>query len=414
MSLFNYVQAHERPIARAKERRKEGLRMATSLWKRAAAALKDTRSLCMVRMASRKGFRNADLEAAIIKATSHDEFSIDYKNAHRVFLWIRTSPTFLKPLIWCLTRRMEKTHCWVVALKGLMLTHGVFCVKIPALKKIGRLPFDLSKFEDRTSGSGNAWALSAFVRAYFTFLDQSSTFLSFSDDIDKESMQGALIQLQRSQALLNLLLQIRPCQNGLRFGLILEAMDCVVIEIFDVYSIICKGLATVLPKIFMVKISEATMALEILQRAALQCTQLQSFFDVCKRMGVLNAAEFPPVEKIPEEDIRELERIICGVSGNGHSIEDNFGNRESASAEKETDWRNSSGTVISHDWVIFHDEFQVDDRRKENRGNPFVDHSRDGFRDWEEFTQWQQEQKLVMLQCGSAMEERQRNLIRRF
>jgi hypothetical protein len=80
------------------------------LWRRASGALKDQNSLLAISLSRQTWYRNSDLEAAIIKATSHDESYVDYRNAQRVFTWIRTSPVSLKPLIWALTTRMEKTR----------------------------------------------------------------------------------------------------------------------------------------------------------------------------------------------------------------------------------------------------------------------------------------------------------------
>ncbi|KAG2321913.1 hypothetical protein Bca52824_015126 [Brassica carinata] len=60
--------------------------------KRAAAAIKDRKSLLAVGFSKRTSHHNLDLEAAIIKATSHDSSSVDYSNAHRVYKWIRSFP----------------------------------------------------------------------------------------------------------------------------------------------------------------------------------------------------------------------------------------------------------------------------------------------------------------------------------
>jgi hypothetical protein len=105
------------------------------LWRRAAGALKDQNSILAVSLSGQTRYRNSDLEAAIVNATSHDESYVDYRSAQRVFAWIRASPVSLKPLIWALASRS-----WVVAIKGLMLMHGVFCCKTAAVRRIGRLP----------------------------------------------------------------------------------------------------------------------------------------------------------------------------------------------------------------------------------------------------------------------------------
>ncbi|KAG2321911.1 hypothetical protein Bca52824_015124 [Brassica carinata] len=100
--------------------------------KRAAAAIKDRKSLLAVGFSKRTSHHNLDLEAAIIKATSHDSSSVDYSNAHRVYKWIRSSPHLnLKTLIHTLSSRVSHTRSWIVSLKSLMLLHGVISCKLP-------------------------------------------------------------------------------------------------------------------------------------------------------------------------------------------------------------------------------------------------------------------------------------------
>lgn len=155
-------------------------RRATTLWRRAAAAVKDGHSLWMARlMAGRRkgagGRQFPDLEVAVIRATSHDPSRIDYTNAQRVFTWVRTSPsTFLRPLLLALSRRMQRTRSWVVALKGLLLIHGVFCSRTPLLDKIGRLPFDLSNFQ-----ANHLFFPSTFDQVHLLFTSERLVIVTF-------------------------------------------------------------------------------------------------------------------------------------------------------------------------------------------------------------------------------------------
>lgn len=182
------------------------------LWKRAVGILKDKNSIHLAGLSRRTPYRNPHLEAIVIKATSHDDSSVDYKNFQRVYQWARTSPLYMKPLIWSLSTRMEKTRSWIVALKGLMLIHGVFCCKIPAIQRIGRLPFDLSSFTD--GHSSRAWGFNAFVRAYFAYLDKRSTFVSSEVLKPLPSTEAPLSEELRRlvtwQSLFDLLLQVTP------------------------------------------------------------------------------------------------------------------------------------------------------------------------------------------------------------
>ncbi|KAM5567867.1 putative clathrin assembly protein [Rosa sericea] len=311
------------------------------LWKKAAGLVKDRNSIWAASISRRTSFRNPDLESIVIKSTSHDQAHVDYKNFHRVYQWVRTSPTYVKPLLWAISSRMDKTRSWVVALKGLMLMHGVFCCKIPAVQRIGRLPFDLSNFTDGHSKPSKTWAYNAFVRAYFTYLDHRSAFLhetassavAFRKQQQLGRLQGGGLDIQspeeepplkeelrkllKWQALMDMLLQIRPNPGTAKVYLVFEAMICILTEIFDVYSRICKGIARTLMRIYAAPgKEEAQMALEVVQKAAIQGEELEMYLEFCRDLGALGSSECPKVEHIPEEDIRDLERIIHEVSDN--------------------------------------------------------------------------------------------------
>ncbi|XP_050231292.1 putative clathrin assembly protein At1g25240 [Mercurialis annua] len=336
------------------------------IWKRAAGALKDQKSILVATFSRRTSYRNPDLEFAIIKATNHNESYVDYKNAQRVFAWIRTSPVSLKPLIRVLTARVEKTQDWVVALKSLMLLHGVFCCKTQAVLRIGRLPFDLSNFTDGHSKPSKLWGFNAFIRAYYAYLDQRSSLLYEQRRQmvaeDSNPMVQELLRLENWQSLLDMLLQIKPLANNMRESLILEAMDCVIIEIFDVYSRICNGVARVLIGIYSAGKFEATLALKVLQKAIIQGEDLASFFEFCREFGVFNAMEVPKVTKIPEEDLKDLERIINGVSERNDNDDDDNNHRNGdnkiVEIDKEIDEIDKLKTVITDKWEVFDEEMK--------------------------------------------------------
>ncbi|RWR75124.1 putative clathrin assembly protein [Cinnamomum micranthum f. kanehirae] len=342
------------------------------LWKKAAAAVKDKRSIYLAKVGRRRGFRNPDLEAAIIKATSHDNSCVDYKNAQRVFNWVRTSPNFLKPLMWALTKRVEKTRNWVVALKALMLIHGVFCTRIPSVLKIGHLPFDLSSFCDRSSSPAKSLGHSTFVRAYYAFLELHSKLLSsyYKEEEEGEidpSMTRTIQRLHRSQALLDLLLQIKPFDERMEVGLVREALDNVIIEVFDVYNGICSRIMNVLAQVFSTgSAPEAAEVLQILHKGTSQNLQLKAYFQLCREMRVVNAAKLPAMEKVSEEDIRYLERIVKqGDSGDGGLNADEY--RERGGESGKMDLKEMSGRMVTDKWVVFEEEMPRDCRGASSR-----------------------------------------------
>ncbi|MBA0727039.1 hypothetical protein Golax_002821 [Gossypium laxum] len=349
------------------------------LWKKVTGIIKDKNSIVWANFSGKSSFRNPDLETSIIKATSHDEYHIDKRNAQIVFSWIRASPISLRPLVWALSRRMEKTRSWVVAVKGLMLMHGLFYCKVPAVEKMGRLPFDLSSFTDGHTTSGKAWGFNAFVREYYAFLDQRALVLSEKDNRkadDRSPMAQQLSKLQKLQSLLDMLLQVKPRAENMKLPLILEAMDCIIIEIYDVYSRICAEITKVLLNIYSVKKPEAATALKVLQKAMTQGEELSSFFDSCKEFGVMNANEFPTVAQIPKEEVEELERIVNGASDmTMTTYEDSIGDysiEENDETAAIVEHKEALKTVITDKWVVFDENLKINEE-KNNKNFSFAE-----------------------------------------
>ncbi|CAL0306051.1 unnamed protein product [Lupinus luteus] len=376
------------------------------LWKKASGVLKDKNSIIVARFSGNGPFRNPDLETVIIKATSHDEQKIDCKNVQRVFHWIRVSPLYLKPLVMAISIRVRKTRSWVVALKGLVLMHGVFTVDIPVVQRMGKLPFDLSNFSDGHLSPEKAWGFNAFVRAYFAYLDQRSSFVSYeakkmSNRIKQrnynknveveETLMEELEKLQKLQGLIDRLMQIKPGNMNMNVGLILEAMDCVIVEVFDIYSKFCKMIAKVLLRIYDIGGRvEAGIGLNVLQKATIQGDELTLYIEFCREIGVLNASQCPRIQRIPEEDIQDLEKIISGafekkkMEGNGNGG-GGLNNEDKAIVvgQCENESENGLTTVITHQWEVFDDDIMVIDVEEFNdlrpnivtKTNPFEENS---------------------------------------
>ncbi|KAG6494606.1 putative clathrin assembly protein At1g25240 [Zingiber officinale] len=362
-------------------------------WRRVMGTVKDKWSVYLVKTVGGRHYlrRRPEVDAAVIRATSHDEMSVDYKSAGRVFTWARAAPSSLMaPLMWAVGRRASRTRSWPVALKCLLLAHGLLLCSddAPPSARVGRLPFDLSDFRDRSSASPG---FSAFVRAYFNFLDHRSLFSSVGSAVspspaaDLEDGDDDLEGLKRLQVLLDLLMQIQPYADSMAVGLVLEAMDCVVIEIFEVYSGICSGIARFLVGVHgsnsgdvdkRVKRRRA-MGIRILRRAAAQSAQLSSYFDLCRSLGVLNAADLPRVEGIPEKDMNDIEALMLGGAPAANTAA--FTSAAEKQEEEEEEGKRAraaldSATMISRKWVVFDDEGNVGNttllRSPEKSGQP--------------------------------------------
>ncbi|XP_015167607.1 putative clathrin assembly protein At1g25240 [Solanum tuberosum] len=367
------------------------------LWRKVSGLLKDQNSVWIASLSRRTALRNPDIEAAVIKATSHDEFSMNMKNVDRVFRWLRLSSTNLKPLIWAISIRTEKTKSWVVAIKVLILMHGLYSTRLPCVQRIGRLTFDLSNFEDGHSRNIEMQGINEFIRAYFMFLDQKSYFLFMemeekrsmvklnknmvmqnleNEEKENYSMAQDLVLLEKLQTLLDMLLEIRPLSDSSIVPLILEAMDCVVTEIFDVYSRIRLGIARVLSRINVIGKVEATLALKIIKKANIQAVELSLYFEFNRDIGVRNAEICPIVDQIPNEEIKELEEIIKGASDTSEKIDEI--NQDIVIYEK-MESETKLKTIITNRWETFDEEHGGDDSsaivKFTSRINPFADYS---------------------------------------
>ncbi|KAL1223643.1 putative clathrin assembly protein [Cardamine amara subsp. amara] len=342
------------------------------LWKRAAAAIKDRKSLLAVGLSRRTSYRNADLESAIIHATSHDSSSVDYSNAHRVYKWIRASPLNLKTLVNALSTRVNHTRSWIVALKSLMLLHGVLCCKLPSVVgEIRRLPFDLSLFTDGHSCLSKTWGFNIFVRAYYTFLHHYSLFLSDQIHRHRVSRRSSsekadfvvqeLDRIQKLQSLLDLILQIRPIADNMKKTLILEAMDCVVIESLNIYGRICSGIIKIIP---LACKTEAVTLLKIVQKASAQGEDLDIYFEFCKNFGVSNARETPQFVRIPEE---EVEKIVKNIEENEKPKKEEEEKKAIVVMEKNP---KKLQTIITDKWEVFEDDYCYFNSKEDEFQNP--------------------------------------------
>ncbi|XP_074282248.1 putative clathrin assembly protein At1g25240 [Silene latifolia] len=353
----------------------------SKLWRRATGKIKDRNSILILNILSRNSrYRQPDLEAAIIKATSHDETHIDYKNARRVFTWVQASPSHLMVFLWALTRRAKRTQNWVVALKSLILLHGVLCTKAPGTRKIGRLPFDLSSFEDGQTRDGpRRRACSEFVQAYFAFCDMKSVILSaeLRDEVAETLMEEAareraegkavLVRVHRWQELLDTVLEVRPVGGrNINDVTVLEAMDCMVIEVFELYSKICDGIAKGLMSIYKVKAEKevASMALDILHKASRQGRDLSDYFHFCTKIGILHLTECPKIQQIPEDDFFQLKKIINGDTKSEEFEEEIMKGalvvvnetRDVVMVQNQDENKSWLKTVISDKWEVFDEE----------------------------------------------------------
>lgn len=148
--------------------------MAPSKLRKALGAVKDQTSISIAKVASNNA---PDLDVAIVKATSHDEIPIDEKYVYEILHLTSFSRGYVSACVHSLSKRIGKTHNWIVAMKALMLIHRLFQDGDPSFEREvlqgmrrGARLLNLSDFRD--DSHSNAWDYSAFVRTYALYLDE--------------------------------------------------------------------------------------------------------------------------------------------------------------------------------------------------------------------------------------------------
>ncbi|GAU36684.1 hypothetical protein TSUD_15970 [Trifolium subterraneum] len=183
-----------------------------------------------------------------------------------------------------------------------------------------------------------------------------------------------LKNLEELQKLIDMLLRIKPRNElNMNITLILEAMDCIMDEIVEVYCKFSKEINRVLSWVCDIGgKEEAYIGLDIVRKTQLQGEKIILYFDFCKEIGVLNNSGCPTIVRINEETIEELKRIIKGGDEKAIVVRDNSKKFENC----------LKTTIITDQWEVFLDDIIVEDEQKHapnailsilDANNPFVD-----------------------------------------
>ncbi|OEL17628.1 putative clathrin assembly protein [Dichanthelium oligosanthes] len=150
--------------------------MAPSKLRQALGAVKDQTSIGLAKVGS-GGSVTADLDVAIVRATSHSEsFPADERHIREILALTCLSRGYVGACVSSLSRRLGRTRSWAVALKTLVIVHRLLADGDPAFEqevfyatRRGTRMLNMFDFCDRSRA--DAWDFSAFVRTYAAYLD---------------------------------------------------------------------------------------------------------------------------------------------------------------------------------------------------------------------------------------------------
>ncbi|RWV85249.1 hypothetical protein GW17_00052971 [Ensete ventricosum] len=296
-----------------------------SVFRQAIGAIKDQTSISLAKFST----NSSNLEVAILKATSHDEVPIDERHLADVLLLSASSPSSAATCLQILSRRISRTSNWVVALKSLVVVFRLLCnggsqfihEALAAGDSSPRL-LDLSAFRDHSAAS-SPWDYSAFVRTFAVYLDArlESALLGKLSNLGRRpvmpadvfaNMRSPLIlgHIEHWQRLLDRAVGTRPTGPAKTNRLVQIALYLVVCETFSLYRDISNGLSMLLDNFFHLQPESRLRTLRACMKARKQFEELDSLYDLCKKMGVGRMSEYPSVQKISGSLLKALEDFL--------------------------------------------------------------------------------------------------------
>ncbi|XP_021742893.1 putative clathrin assembly protein At1g03050 [Chenopodium quinoa] len=353
-------------------------------FRRAIGAVKDQTTIGLAKVGSSASL--SDLDIAIVKATSHDEYPAEEKYYDEIYSLTCYSRAFIGSCVSTISRRLSKTKNWVVALKTLMLIQKLLSEGDPAFEqeifystRRGTRMLNMSDFRDSRS---NCWDYSAFVRMFALYLDERLEFKvqgkrkhhhhrtrsysssyemqqpeeQYRDSSNNVSVSGSspwtvattdlsteqvLSKIHHLQQLLDRFLSTKPSGSAKHNRIVIVALYSIVRDSFQIYYDITDILAILIDQFMELDIPECIKVHEILCRISNQFDELDSYYAWCKDIGVVRSSEYPEVEKITpkkldlmDEFIREKAASIVNKLAN---MDRNKEEKESASLEEKED-----------------------------------------------------------------------------
>ncbi|XP_047940257.1 clathrin coat assembly protein AP180-like [Salvia hispanica] len=309
--------------------------------KKAIAVVKDQTSISLAKVSSKDC---ANLEVAILKATSHEDVPIDDKYAYEVIRLVASNKIHAAACARAISKRIGRTRNWVVALKSLMLVLRIFQDGDPyfprevlhAMKRGAKI-LNLSSFRDDSNSS--PWDYTAFVRTFALYLDERLECFLTGKLQRRQALDGAaeassVFQRSRSkiicatepvrdmkpamlldkmsywQRLLDRALATRPTGCAKENRLVHVALYAVLKESFDLYKDISEGLSLILDSFFHLQYQNCVIAFQTCIKAVKQFEEVSSFFSLCQSLGIGRVYEYPIIQAISDELIESLQEFL--------------------------------------------------------------------------------------------------------
>lgn len=329
--------------------------MAPTTIRKAIGAVKDQTSIGIAKVV---GNVAPDLEVLIVKATSHDDEPADDKYIREILNLTSHSKGYVDASVFAISKRLSKTHDWIVATKALMLVHKLLVDGSPLFgeelmhsSQKGTRVLNMSDFRDEAHS--HSWDHVGFVKSYALYLDQKIEFsiyerrLSRVDDTnpefkvdyghgvnnwprfygeqDEPVVRGAREKgtplramktekvSQRLNQLLRLLDRFLACRpNGAAKDsrIILVAVYSLVKESFKLYVDLCEVLHVLLDRFSDMEYEDCLKSFDTYVGAAKMIEELVGFYSWCKDKGIARSSQYPELQEIADKLMEKLEGFL--------------------------------------------------------------------------------------------------------
>ncbi|KAL0654641.1 hypothetical protein Bca4012_097332 [Brassica carinata] len=322
--------------------------MSSSKLKRAIGAVKDQTSVGLAKVNGRSASLS-ELDVAIVKATRHEEYPAEEKYIREILSLTSYSRNYINSCVNTLSRRLNKTKCWTVALKTLILIQRLlgegdraYEQEIFFATRRGTRLLNMSDFRDVSRS--NSWDYSAFVRTYALYLDdrldlrmqarhgKRGVYCVGGDTVDDKQdkpeadLSKAIVvrsqptaemkteeiftRVQHLQQLLDRFLACRPAGSARNNRVVIVALYPIVKESFQIYYDVTEIMGVLIERFMELDIPDSVKIYDIFCRVSKQFEELDQFYSWCKNMGIARSSEYPEIEKITQKKLELMDEFI--------------------------------------------------------------------------------------------------------
>ncbi|XP_042480511.1 putative clathrin assembly protein At4g02650 [Macadamia integrifolia] len=315
--------------------------MAPSKIRRALGAVKDKTSIGLAKVSSSNSI--SELEVAIVKATRHEELPAEERHIREILSLTSYSNTYITACVNTLSRRLNKTKNWTVALKTLMLIHRLLLEGDPAYEseifyatRRGTRLLNMSDFRD--SSRRDSWDFSAFVRTFALYLEERLEFrmqgrrggrrserLRYDEDEEEtarspvksntpvrefKSIERIFTRCQHLQRILERFLACRPTGEPKHNRVVIVALYPTIKESFQIYFDIAEIMGILIDRFMDLDVRDCVRVHEIFARLSKQFDELDSIYSWCKQIGIGRSSEYPEVDRITPKKLEVMDEFI--------------------------------------------------------------------------------------------------------